>query len=165
MSYLYLGQKTGMVQKEDWKSYSTSDDRFAIQFPKDPQETEEQLDIDNKKIDFHQLSAEDQETQYAVSYVDFPGHWKWLGTKKLLTKSFEMFLQNEKGVEEVLQQELTKHQGHTALIYRLKQDGKEIWGKFVVAGNTLYRVTVTYPMSLAGKIEPNTFLDSFQVKG
>jgi len=123
------------------------------------------MDIANKKIDYHELRCEDKEAIYAVSYIDFPGHWKWLGTKNLLTKSFKMFVENEKNVEEVLQQELTTtQQGHSALVYRLKQDGKEIHGKFVIAGNTLYRASVTYPLAAVEKTQPEAFLDSFQIK-
>lgn len=165
LSYQYLDKKTYTPTKvEDWNSYTSRDQRFGIQFPSDPKESEEELDIANTKINFHQLSSEEKEAVYAVSYVDFPGHWKWLGTQKLLNKSFTMFVQNENGVEEILQQEITTHQGHTALAYRLKQEGKEVFGKFVVAGNTLYRVTVSYPTVLADKIQTDAFLDSFQVR-
>lgn len=165
LAYQFLDKATYTPPKmEEWKHYISRDHRFGIQFPTEPKETEEQLDIANTKINFQQLSSESDQAVYAVSYVDFPGHWKWLGTKKLLNKSFNTFVENEKDVEEVLQQDLTTHQGHTALAYRLKQGGKEVWGKFVVAGNTLYRVTVTYPTVIAEKMQPSSFLESFQVK-
>jgi len=164
LGYLYLDQKTGIRKASHWQAYSSSDQRFDVQFPSDPKESSERMDIANKKIDYHELSSEDNGALYAVSYIDFPGHWKWLGTNKLLTKSFEMFVANESNIEEVLQKELTTHQGHSALAYRLKQDGKEIQGKFVIAGNTLYRIAVTYPLAAAEKTQPEAFLDSFQVK-
>ncbi|MDN3506492.1 MAG: hypothetical protein P0S96_04610 [Simkaniaceae bacterium] len=160
LSYLYLDQKSGAGNYKEW-----SGERFSAKFPADPKESSEELDVDNKKIDYRQLSCEDGGSIYAVSYIDFPGHWKWLGNKTLLTKTFEKFIESEKGVEEVLERQLTTIGGDTALVYRLKQDGKEISGKFIVSGNTLYRVFVTYPMASAEKVKPEEFLDSFQLKG
>jgi len=165
LSYLYLDQKLGVKSHKDWNAYSSADERFNVQFPEDPKESSEEMDVDNKKIDYHQLSCEAQNAVYAVSYIDFPGHWKWLGKKTLLTKAFEKFVENEKGVEEILEQQITTIDGETALVYRLKQEGKEIQGRFIVSGNTLYRVFVTYPLAAVEKAQPQAFLDSFQLKG
>lgn len=159
--YFYLRE----IMSKNWKHYSSVDDRFYVQFPSDPKETNERLDIANKTIDYHEVSSQDKDTLYSVSYIDFPGHWKWLGKEKLLTKSFDMFIENEKGIEEVVEKKLITYKGYSALTYRLKQDGKEIWGRFIVAGNTLYRVTVSYPLAVTEKIDVQPFLDSFQVKG
>ncbi len=73
-----------------------------------------------------------------------------------------MFLENEQNVEKILEKEIIHHNGNTALSYHLKQDGKEVKGRFIIVGNTLYRMTVTYPSSVAEKIDPKSFLDSFR---
>jgi hypothetical protein len=159
LSYLYLDKKSGPATAKEW-----SDQRFSAQFPKDPEQSNEELDIDNKKIDFNQFSCENDGAVYAVSYIDFPGHWKWIGTKNLLTKAFGKFVESEKGIEEVLSQEITQIDGDTALVYRLKKDGKEVSGRFIISGNTLYRAFVTYPIAAAEKAGSEIFLDSFRIK-
>lgn len=164
-TYLSMDFKREMITPATWKSYSPVDERFGIKFPLDPKESHEEMSIANKRIDFHQFSAEHEHAFYAVSYLDFPGHWKWLGSQKLLTKSFEMLMENEPNVEEILEQKLTSHQGDPALEYRVKQEGKEIRGKFIISGNTLYRVAVTYPLAASETIQPDGFIDSFEVKG
>lgn len=146
-------------------TYVSENHEFKAEFPKDPKETSEELEVADNKIEFRELSAEDKNSQYAVSFIDFPGHWKLLGTDHLLNKSFDGFLESQKDVEEVLERQITTHNGDPALAYRLKQGGKEIQGKFVIAGNTLYRVAVSYPLAALGKIKPEGFINSFEVQG
>lgn len=162
LSYLFMNPKTPNVS--EWQAYSPGDQRFDVQFPKEPVESSEKMDIADKELEYNELKAEEEKATYSVSYVDFPGHWKWIGTQKLLTKSFDMFLENEQNVEKILEKEIIHHNGNTALSYHLKQDGKEVKGRFIIVGNTLYRMTVTYPSSVAEKIDPKSFLDSFRTK-
>lgn len=162
-AYLITDFKREMISPATWQAYSPQDERFNIKFPLDPKESYEEMSIANKRIEFHQFSAEHENAFYAVSYLDFPGHWKWLGSQKLLIKSFEMLMQNEPNVEEILQQELTHHYGDPALVYKIKQDGKEVMGKFVISGTTLYRVAVTYPVAAGEKLEPQGFINSFEI--
>ncbi len=147
------------------EAYSLDDKRFKAQFPKDPKATAEEMEVANNKIEYHELSVQDKNSLFAVSFIDFPGHWKLLGTDHLLNKSFDGFLESQKDVGEVLQKEITTHNGNPALAYKFKQAGKEIQGKFVIAGNTLYRVAVTYPLAAAQKIKPENFINSFEVLG
>lgn len=149
---------------KQWHVYSSKDHRFDVHFPKEPTEKQEQLTIANTKIQFEEMSTLDKDIHYAVSYVDFPSHWKLLGTKKLLNKSFQTFIENQNGVEKILKQEIGSHNGKTALLYQFKQDGKEIAGKFIISGNTLYRVAVTYPLAASEKVDTQTFFDSFKIK-
>lgn len=148
-----------------WQVYYPSDERFGIHFPSEPQEKEQQMVLAGKNFSYQELSTALDDSTYSVSYVDFPGHWKWIGSNKLLTKGFEAFIQNEQNVEALLRQEITTHHGFPALDYHLKQDGKEIKGKFVIAGNTLYRVTVKYPLAVAETVQPENFFNSFQING
>ncbi|NGX38517.1 MAG: hypothetical protein K1000chlam2_01691 [Chlamydiae bacterium] len=161
LGYHFIDSKR---QADVSQAYTSNDERFDAEFPSEPKESSEEMEVANKKIEYHQLSTEEGDSTYAVSYIDFPGYWKMLGTKKLLTKSFDAFVENEKNVEEVLDKQFDSHDGYLALIYRLKQNGKEIKGKFLIVGNTLYRITVTYPLAAAEKIHPNAFLDSFKIK-
>lgn len=147
----------------EWRTYQSNDQRFAVHFPTEPTENDQQMVIQGKNISYQELSAALNESTYAVSYIDFPGHWKWIGSSKLLTKGFEAFIQNEQNVEALLKQEITTFNGLPALEYRLRQAGKEIEGKFVIAGNTLYRITVAYPLAVAENVQPENFFGSFQI--
>lgn len=152
------------VVSTDWQAYSPKNKRFSIKFPLNPKESREEMKIKNKQFEFQQFSAEDKNTFYAVSYLDFPSRWKWIGSQKLLVKSFEMIIENEPNIEKILKKELTYHHRNPALIYKIKQDGKEIYGKFVLSGTTLYRVAVTYPQQTENQIHSNSFIDSFEIK-
>lgn len=147
----------------EWHSYQSNDQRFAVHFPTEPTESDQQMVIQGKNISYQELSAGLNESTYAVSYIDFPGHWKWIGSSKLLTKGFDAFIQNEQDVEALLKQEITTFNGLPALEYRIRQAGKEVEGKFVIAGNTLYRITVSYPLAALENVQPDTFFGSFQL--
>jgi len=149
----------------EWNAYSSKDQRFDVQFPADPQESSEQMVVANTKIQYNELRTQTKDSVYAVSYIDFPGHWKWLGTKKLLSKSFESFIESQDQVEEVIEQQISTHHGMPALEYRLRQAGKEIKGKFIIAGNTLYRIAITYPLAMVETTQAEPFFNSFQIKG
>jgi hypothetical protein len=146
-----------------WQVYQSSDQRFAVHFPTEPVENDQQMVIQGKNVSYQELSAALNDSTYSVSYIDFPGHWKWIGSSKLLTKGFDAFVQSEQNVEALLKQQITTFNGLPALEYRLKQAGKEIEGKFVIAGNTLYRITVAYPLAVAENAQPENFFDSFQI--
>jgi len=156
---------TAPQPQADWKPYTSDQRGFGVQFPAEPTESDQQMVIQGKNIAYQELSAAFKETTYAVSYIDFPKHWKWIGTNKLLTKGFDAFIQSEQEVEALLKQELTTHRGLPALEYHLKQAGKEVKGKFLIVGNTLYRITVATPLALADTAQPDAFFSSFQVNG
>lgn len=147
----------------EWESFSSNDERFQAQFPKDPEETSKEISINDKTLEYHELSTEEKDASYSVSYVDFPGIWKIIGAKKILSKTLNGILEQEEKIEALLHQEISSHEGLPALNYRLKQDGKEVHGRLVVAGNTLYRVVVSHPLAAAEKVKPQAFLDSFSI--
>ncbi|MBS0630148.1 MAG: hypothetical protein JSS30_08025 [Verrucomicrobia bacterium] len=163
--YKNVEQEIVVPQSSEWQSYTSSDQSFAIQFPNEPKEKTEQTVIAGKNLSFQEMSAVLNESTYSVSYVDFPKHWKWVGTKKLLSKGFDAFIQSQQDLEALAKQNITTFHGLPALEYHLRQAGKEIEGKFVIVGNTLYRITVTYPLAVAETVQPDTFFGSFQVNG
>jgi hypothetical protein len=147
-----------------WQAYASEDQRFEVQFPKEPQKSLQEMIIANKRIQFNEMRSEQDSAVYAVSYLDFPGHWKMLGTKKLLTRSFDYFLEEQPNVEAILHYDLSMHQGTPSLHYKLKQEGREVEGKFLISGNTLYRIAVSYPLAAKEAIQSGPFFDSFQLK-
>jgi len=152
-----------MNESFPWHSYSPGDQRFHIQFPAAPEESSREFNIANSRLHYREFVSEIKDSLYAVSYLDFPGKWKLLGTKKILSKSFDFLLEKEKDVEQLLKKEFSTYRGFPALDYSWTQAGKEVQGKLVVAGNRLYRVMVSYPHSLEEKVQPEAFFDSFQV--
>lgn len=163
--YKNVEQEILVPAEPEWQSYTASDQSFAIQFPAEPIEKTQETVIAGKNLSFQEVSSAQNESTYAISYVDFPKHWKWIGTSKLLNKGFDAFLQSEQNVEALVKQQITSFRGLPTLEYHLKQAGKEIEGKFVIVGNTLYRITVSYPLAVAEKVQPDAFFGSFQVNG
>jgi len=146
----------------EWQAFSPSDDRFEVKFPTDPKEDSQEISVSDKTLEYQEFKSEDKHAEYSVSYIDFPGMWKLVGSKKILAKSFDGLMEKEKEVEEILAQEHSSHKGEPSLHYHLKQAGKTVKGRLVVVGNTIYRVMVTYPETIADSIDTESFLDSFQ---
>jgi len=163
--YKNVEQEIVVPVQSEWQSYTSSDQRFGIQFPVEPTEQVQQTIIAGKTLSFQEMSSMLNESTYAVSYVDFPKHWKWIGSKKLLSKGFDAFIQSQENIEGIAKQQMVNFHGMPALEYHLQQGGNEIEGKFVIVGNTLYRVTVSYPLAVAESIQSETFFGSFQVNG
>lgn len=164
LGYILTDLKKQQYNPTTWQAYSATDDRFQVQFPADPKEDSKEMEIADKTLQYQELKAEANEAQYTVSYIDFPGIWKMIGTSKLLTKAFDGMLQQEQNVEELVKQELSDHKGYPSLNYHFKQDGKDVHGRLVIAGNTLYRITVTFPQTIAEKVQHQDFLESFELK-
>ncbi|NGX39041.1 MAG: hypothetical protein KR126chlam1_00361 [Chlamydiae bacterium] len=152
------------ISSSKWESYSPRNSRFLIQFPKAPEATADRINVANTLVTYYHLSAEEKDSVYAITYLDFPGVWKLLGVKKLLNKTFTKMIEREKDVEQVLEREISSYKGYPALTFRYQKAGKELMGKFIVVGTTLYRISVTYPQSTTDNASSKAFLDSFQLK-
>lgn len=147
------------------EAYSPPDERFTVQFPTDPEEKVEAIAVSDRTLQYQEYKSEADDTEYKVSYIDFPGIWKMAGSKTILTKSFHTLLDHEEQVEKVIQAELTHHQGNPSLHYHLIQAGKEVKGRLVIVGNTIYQLVVSYPKAIAQKIDTDRFLNSFRAIG
>lgn len=150
-----------------WTPYSSTDSRFKVQFPEEPSEQAKTLDIPaaNQSIDFQQISAEAKEKEivYTLSYIEFPRKWRLLGNNTLLNKALDLLVEYEMKGQQLLNKEITKHQSLPAIDYVMKQGEKEVQGRLIVVGTTLFRLTVTYPPALKDKIQHERFVESFQV--
>lgn len=151
--------------ESEWITYAPQDARFTAHFPGDPTLESKQLEITKykKTLSYQQLTAEDKNVTYTLSYMDFPKKWRMLGPKTLLTKILDFMIENEHPGHEVIQKGITQHGKHPAIAFQLKQVDKEIHGKLILVGTTLYRLTVTYPTQLANEFSPNQFLESFEL--
>ena len=167
LSYLNINSNKEMLNLIKWEAFTPEDQRFSVKFPAEPVKSKKGMNIANTHIEFQEYSAEVKDSLYAVSYLDFPGKWRFLGTNKLLTKIFEVLVQQEQNMERVFKQELSKHNGYSALNYHYKESGKEVRGKLIIVGNTLYRISITAPPLAANEAVAveGGFLDSFNVNG
>lgn len=153
-------KKTEMTKSGDWKMFSASDNRFRVRFPGEPKEEDRQTQVGKKTIHFKELSTEFKDSSYSVTYLDFPRTWKLLGSHTLLKKSFHKMLEKE-AVKEIIYQKLMKFNGHPALDYAMKKGEKEIYGRLIVVGNTLYFLSVSSSKTKEAQINSKAFLDSF----
>lgn len=165
LTYCTMGSGTEETRKDlQWEQYAPSHAPFTAQFPAEPRETKEPMRVAGNQIIYYQVTADKDGASYTVSYLKFPKVWKWIGTNKLLKKTFAMMVENDKNIEQVLSSELANHNGHSALNYQMIQEGKRMNGKLIVSGNTLYRITVESPLDKVDLEKVETFINSVSVQ-
>lgn len=147
-----------------WQAYDSEDQRFNINFPSDPKKEDKAMEIANNKIEYQEVQSEHKDILYAVSYIDFPSKWRWLGNNTLLTKTHKYMMENESNVSELKQSELITYQGMPALNYGFIKEEKEAHGRLILSGNTLYRLTVIHPKDSIGDLHIEDFFNTFSLK-
>jgi hypothetical protein len=158
-------QLTQVETEKKWIAYSSSDQRFQVQFPKFPIHESKQIEIPNanQSIDYKEMRAETSQIAYSVSYIDFPKKWRLVGSNTLLKKSLAVLIEHETAGQQLLEQTPTRHNGLPALDYLVKRGEEQIQGRLIVSGTTLYRLTTTYLPTLASDIQHTQFVESFQL--
>lgn len=159
---------TAQLQKQifssGWIQYSPSDQRFTITFPKDPSVESKQLEIPNsdKVLIYEELSSvHSKGVTYSVSYMELPRKWLWAGANTLLKGALDILVKTAQEKPVLLQKLPSAHQGFAALDFHLAQKGKEIRGRLILVGKTLYKLTVTYPPDKAETLQDQSFFESF----
>lgn len=153
-----------------WVNNSTENERFVIDFPKSPELQTKQLDVPKagQTIDYQEYSVDAnvdaKELTYSVSYVDFPGKWRILGSNTLLKKSLELFVAHDKEPQELISHAFTTYKGHPAIDFVIKKEDQDIHGRIVLVGTTLYKLSVAYPNDVEEKVHHEAFLESFEAK-
>ncbi len=157
---------TQVEQEKKWIAYSATDQRFQIKFPEVPVHESKQIEIPNagQSIDYKEMRSEASEIAYSLSYIDFPRKWRLVGSQTLLKKSLAILIEHETPGQQLLEQEVSNHNGLPALDYLVKRGEQEIKGRLILSGTTIYRLTTSYtPSSLADKIQHAQFVESFQL--
>ncbi len=148
-----------------WKPYSSSDQRFRVDFPKDPVHESKQIAIPSTEpLQYNEIRAEQSDVIYAVSYMDFPSKWRLAGTSTLLKKSLLILIEHEAREQKLVEQKLTTHNGFPAIDYLIKEGEKEIKGRLILVNHTFYRLTATYPSTIASQARHMDFVNSFNLK-
>lgn len=136
----------GSDSKINWERVSPIGTRFAISFPSSPEQLDKQLNVPNggRPLNYQELVADVRGSNYSVSYLDFPRKWKIIGNHTLLRKSLEMLMAHEGQNRQLASQHFVTHRGYPALDYVAHDGNREIHGRLVVVGNTLFKINVNH---------------------
>lgn len=159
----YASSKKDTLGK--WKPYASSDQRFRVDFPKDPVHESKQIEIPSAEpLQYKEVRAEQSDVVYAVSYIDFPPKWRLAGSNTLLKKSLSILIKHESDEQKLIEQKLTTHTGFPAIDYIIKEGEKEIKGRLILVNHTFYRLTATYHSTIASQAQHMDFVNSFNLK-
>ena len=152
----------------DWNRFYSAEGKFSVEFPTDPLLETNQLEIEcaNRTIDYNEYKSihkENEDISYAVSFIDLPKKWRFFSANTILKGAMGVILDNETE-STLIEKNFSTYQGIPALDYHLKNNyEQETHVRLVLVGSRLYKLTVTYPTSMAGELHPSEFLESFHL--
>ena len=94
--------------------------------------------------------------------MELPSKWRLAGSSTLLKGGLDIMVKYMPDTT-LIDKKFITHQGHRGLDFHLKQGEDEVQGRLILVGTTLYKLTVTYPLSLEQEVQDNPFLDSFDL--
>jgi uncharacterized RDD family membrane protein YckC len=148
---------------EGWVNYTSEHGGFRVIFPTDPQEEKKLIPLPehNRTLNYNELkSYQDKKVYYSVSYMKLPRKWKLAGSSRILQGALDGIVEHSDDTKLVSKQ-FSKHKSYRTLDFHISQKGEDVQGRLIMVGTTLYRLTVTYPPSLAHQLQHKEFLDSF----
>ncbi len=152
----------------DWNRFYSAEGKFSVAFPTDPLLETNQLEIEsaNRTIDYNEYKSihkENEDISYAVSFIDLPKKWRFFSANTILKGAMSVIMDNE--VEsKLIEKNFSSYHGIPALDYHLKNNyDQETQVRLVLVGSRLYKLTVTYPTSMAAELHPSEFLESFHL--
>ena len=164
---LFSGGIGGTRSIEGWVDYKPEDADYRVLFPESPEEISTTLPAEEKEDALKYEEAKShggKKVYYSVSYVKLPAKWKLAGATRLLQGALDLIVEHTPGIR-LLDKSQTKHGSYRAMDFHMNQDGKEVKGRLVLVGTTLYRLTVVYPSGVAGSVQDKAFIDSFEING
>jgi uncharacterized RDD family membrane protein YckC len=153
------------ISPDGWVQYASSDVGFKISFPTDPEHESKELVIPNtgKVLNYKEITSEENgKVSYTLSHMELPRKWRLAGDTTLLKGVLDAMVQHTKEAE-LIEKQFTMHQGYRALDFKMKQGEKEVKGRIIIVGGTLYKLTIDYPPSLATEMLDNPFIQSFEI--
>ena len=151
---------------DGWVDYKSEEGGFSILFPSDPQYESKVIPLpeQNRTLNYNELkSYQDKKIYYSVSYMKLPRKWKLAGASRILQGALDGIVDHTEGTKLVSKQ-FSKHKSYRTLDFHYTQENEDVQGRLILVGTTLYRLTVTYPPSVVGKLQHKEFLDSFDVQ-
>jgi len=110
------------------------------------------------------ISGSEESLQCTIGYVQFPRKWRLIGSRSLLERALDLFLQQE-GITQECSRKMITHEGFPALMFSFEQDGKYTEGRLILIGNFLYKLTATDVDLKKQKNSMECFFGSFHFFG
>jgi hypothetical protein len=115
----------------------------------------------DKSVNYNEYTSQHaKNVSYAVSYIDLPKKYGFVSSKRILKGVFDVMLKADKE-STLISKDHTGHKQYGALDYRLKKGEEEVMGRLIRVGKRIYKLTVTYPPSVADQLPHKEFMGSF----
>jgi len=151
------------VTEAGWVQYISDNGKFQVQFPKKPKEVSQVFEVPNgAPINLSEFKAH-KEAEFSVSYLDLPKKWKLFSSNTLLKGAMGVIVDHVPG-STLIDKKLVKHKDYPAMDFRAIDGKKEIKGRLVLVGNTLYKLWVVYTPETPREQQHEIFFNSFDVK-
>ncbi|MBP7075060.1 MAG: RDD family protein [Rhabdochlamydiaceae bacterium] len=147
-----------------WIQYVSDNGKFQVQFPKKPVEQEpQQFEVPNgDPLEVSEFKAH-KEAEFSVSYLDLPKKWKLFSSNTLLKGAMKVVHEHMPGAK-ITDKKLVKHKNYPAMDFKMQEGEKEIEGRLILVGNTLYKLWVVYTPNTPREQQHEIFLNSFELK-
>ena len=152
---------------DGWKEYTPSNGKFTVIFPEKPSHEEGvlQLPAQEQGVNYDEFkSYQTKKVYYSVSYIEIPKRLKIAGSNRILHGALDLIVKHTPGAT-VVSENSTKHKNLKALDFHISQGEEEVQGRLILDGTTLFRLTAVYPPALAGQLQHEDFINSFEVHG
>ncbi len=146
-----------------WVQYISDNGKFQVQFPKKPVEQEpKQFEVPNgAPLEMSEFKAH-KEAEFSVSYLDLPKKWKLFSSNTLLKGAMKVVHEHMPEAE-IVDKKIVKHKNYPAMDFKMKEGDKEIEGRLILVGNTLYKLWVVYTPETPRELQHEIFLNSFEI--
>ena len=140
---------------EGWTKFSPKTDTFSISFPEKPKSITRDLPIpgSSDSLPYQEYKAEEKEDcVYSISYTTLPDKWLSWGSGLVLKGALKVIMY-ELGKVELVGKSSNTFKGFPALDYEHYCQDRETTGTLVLVGNTLYKIEMTYPLSMRNEVK------------
>lgn len=144
-----------------WVQYTHEQKGFTVYFPDEPQEAKKPLTPNGDTgLNITEMSSKEKKRIYSLSFLKLPKKWGLAGDNTILKVALDLVVKHTPNAQ-LVSKEMTNYQGLKAIDYTMVVEGKEVSGRLLMHGNTLYRLNVEYPQG--SKVAKEEFLSSFSV--
>jgi hypothetical protein len=144
-----------------WVQYTHDQKGFTVYFPDEPQEAKKPLTPSGETgLNITEMSSKEKKRIYSLSFIKLPKKWGLAGDNTILKVGLDLIVKHTPNAVLVSKQ-MTNYKGLKAIDYTMIVDGKEVSGRLLMHGNTLYRLNIEYPKG--AKVAKEEFLSSFSV--
>lgn len=145
-----------------WLHFVSEEAGFRVSFPTKPKVEEKEVELPRTSgsVSYNEYKSQPSDVTYSVSYIDIPKKWSFVSSNRILKGVLNVVLKLEEG-SELIDKEFVMHGEYPALNFHFSKGADEVVGRMIRVGQRLFKLTVSYPISLAEKPVPKEFIDSF----